>query len=190
MRCFVAVDPSPEVRTAIARAQAALRAAASAADVRWTDASAFHLTLKFLGAVADERVPAVAAALARAVAGAPPLVVAAGGLGAFPSHARARVLWAGITAGADALAALAAAVDRSLVPLGMPPEARPFHAHVTIGRVRSPRGGRTLAEALGATGAEPFGSWRADEVVLYQSRLRPTGAEYVRVAGHALGTPA
>jgi RNA 2',3'-cyclic 3'-phosphodiesterase len=187
VRCFVAVDVAPEVRAAIVRAQTALRAAAPHADVRWTAPAAFHVTLKFLGAVADGRVPAVIAAVGPAIAGAEPLALAAGGLGAFPSRARARVVWAGIAVGGESVAALASAIDTALAPLGFPVEARPFHAHLTIGRVRSPRGARELAAALEDRARDSFGAWTAAEVVLYESRLRPTGAEYTRVADWRLG---
>jgi 2'-5' RNA ligase len=187
VRCFVAVDVAPEVGAAIARAQAALRAAAPHADVRWTAPGAFHVTLKFLGAVADERVPAVIAAVGRAIAGAEPLALAAGGLGAFPSRARARVVWAGIAVGGESVAALASAIDAAVAPFGFPVETRPFHAHLTLGRVRSPRGARELAAALEERATDSFGAWTAGEVVLYESRLRPTGAEYARVADFRLG---
>ena len=186
MRCFVAVDLTTDVRAAIARAQTRVRTAAAQADVRWVDPIQFHLTLKFLGAVPDERVPAVAAALGAAVADTRPLGLAAAGLGGFPSLKSARVLWAGITAGVAELARLAASLDRALAPLGFRSESRPFQGHLTIGRVRSPRGGRVLAAAVEAAGASAFGSWTASEVVLYESRLKPTGAVYTPVSRHPL----
>jgi len=186
VRCFVAIDLTTDVRAAIARAQTRVRTAATHADVRWVDPTQVHLTLKFLGAVVDERVPAVSAALETAVAGSRPVALAAAGLGGFPSLKSPRVLWAGITAGVPELVQLAAGIDRGLAPLGFPPEARPFRGHLTIGRVRSPRGGRELAAAVGAAGAPAFGSWTAPEVVLYESRLRPTGALYTPVSRHPL----
>ena len=137
MRCFVAIDLTSDVRAAIARAQTRVRTAAAHADVRWVDPAQFHLTLKFLGAVPDDRVPAVSAALEGAVADTAPIALAAAGLGGFPSLRSARVLWAGITAGVPELARLAAAIDRALTPLGFPPEGRSFRGHLTIGRVRS-----------------------------------------------------
>src|SRR5439155_19850457 len=92
----------------------------------------------------------------------------------------------GITAGAPELAELAAAIERALTPLGFPPEGRPFRGHLTIGRVRSPRAGRALAAAVEVAGASAFGSWTASEVVLYESRLKPTGAVYTPVSRHPL----
>ena len=74
----------------------------------------------------------------------------------------------------------------TLAPLGFPPEARAFSAHVTIGRVRSPRGARALAPAIEAAGAVELGAWTAPELVLYESRLGPAGALHVPVSRHRL----
>jgi 2'-5' RNA ligase len=186
LRCFVAIDLSPEVRAAVARAQLRIRKAAPGADVRWSDPEQFHLTLKFLGAVPEERVPAVSSALEPVAATAAPIALGAAALGAFPSLRRPRVLWAGLTAGVAELAALAASVDGAVAALGFPREARPFSAHLTIGRVRSPRGGGALAAAVEGAGAAAFGSWTASELVLYESRLRPAGALHVPVTRHRL----
>lgn len=183
MRCFIALEVPAEVRAAIARAQQALRAAAPRADVRWADPATIHLTLKFLGEVPAEQVTDVSAAAAATVATAPPFHLAVGGLGAFPSPSRPRVVWAGITAGGPPLAALAARVEAAMEPLGFAREARPFHGHLTVGRVRSLAGVRPLAQAVEAAGALALGAWTAREIVLFESRLLPTGALH-----HALGT--
>jgi 2'-5' RNA ligase len=174
MRCFVAIDLPDDVRAAVAAAQERLRAASPRADVRWTAPHAMHLTLRFLGEVAD--VEPVGATLATVGARHAPVALAAGGLGAFPGLARPRVLWAGITAGIRELGLLAADVERALVPLGFAPEARPFRAHLTLARVRSPRGLRRIAAAI--AGDAPFGEWTATEMVLYRSHLRPGGSIY------------
>ena len=186
MRCFVAIDVSDDVRQALARLLAGIRTAAPRADVRWVEVEKVHVTLKFLGAVADERVPAVSDALADTVRDFDEIQLAAGGLGGFPTLRRPRVLWAGITSGVPELAALAAAVDGATARLGFPPEDRPFRAHLTLGRVRSPRGADALAKAIAAAGAPVLGEWVASEVVVYESRLRPTGALYLPVSRHAL----
>jgi len=187
VRCFIAIDVAPEVLAGILRVQGALRATAARADVRWAGREQLHLTIKFLGAVPDERVPDVSTALGTVTAAAAPIELAAGGVGGFPSVKSPRVLWVGITAGAPVLAELARAVDGAMTRLGFAPEVRSFRGHLTLGRVRSPRGGAALAKALGAAGAPVFGAWSVSEVVLYESRLRPTGAVYVPISHHALG---
>jgi 2'-5' RNA ligase len=182
VRCFVAADVPEEVRAAIARAAAAVRRAARKADVRWVDPAALHLTLKFLGEVAESRLSDLARALAAGVAGRAPFEVAARGLGGFPSVRQPRVVWAGIVVGVAELAELAAAIERALGPLGFPSEARPFRGHVTIGRVRSPRGRERLANAVTTAAALELGAWKVREAVLYRSHLRPGGAVYEALA--------
>jgi RNA 2',3'-cyclic 3'-phosphodiesterase len=100
-------------------------------------------------------------------------------LGAFPSRTRPRVLWAGIDEGADAVAALAADVDAALARLGFEPETRAFSAHVTLGRVRSPRADPRLAEALRG---DVYGRQRVDHLSLVRSELSPRGARYTELA--------
>jgi RNA 2',3'-cyclic 3'-phosphodiesterase len=178
MRCFVAIDLSPEVRAAIVRAQAGLRAAAPQADVRWLDPTGMHLTLAFLGEVREDRVAALQSTLTAAMTPRTPLALMASGLGGFPSARRPRVVWAGIVGEGDALGRTAAAVTSALVPLGFPAEERPFSGHVTLARVRSPRGLRPLGDAIAAGAQADFGTWTARDVVLYRSHLRPSGAVY------------
>ncbi len=180
MRCFVAIDLPAGARAAIASVQAELRAAADGADVRWVDPAALHLTLKFLGEVLAARVDGVTNALRAAVGGTEPLTLTVGGVGAFPSPRRARVLWVGV-AGRD-LARLAGAVEGALAAEGFAAEARSWSAHLTVGRVRSPRGLGRLAVAIEGAGHTEIGVWTASEVVLYRSHLRPAGAVYEAVA--------
>jgi RNA 2',3'-cyclic 3'-phosphodiesterase len=179
MRCFVAIDLPDDVRAAVAAAQERLRGAAPKADVRWVAPGSMHLTLKFLGEVADAE--PIRAVLASVASRHGPIALAAGGLGAFPGPSRPRVLWAGITAGVRELGLLAADVERALAPLGFAPEARPFRGHLTVARVRSPRGLARIGAVLGAD-ASAFGSWTATDVVLYRSHLRPTGSIYEPLA--------
>jgi 2'-5' RNA ligase len=156
-----------------------------AGAVAWVARDNVHLTLKFLGAVEPARLDALAASLAGAVAGRPEFTLGLRGLGAFPSPTRARVLWAGVDAGAAPLAALAADVDEALAALGMAREARAFAAHVALGRVRAPRANAALAEALRAGGA--LGGQAVTRVSLMRSDLSPRGARYTELAGIPLG---
>ncbi|MFN8544192.1 MAG: RNA 2',3'-cyclic phosphodiesterase [Candidatus Binatia bacterium] len=187
LRCFVAIDLPDELRAAVAQAQRALRREAGPADVRWVDPGALHLTLAFLGAVGERQRAPIEAALRALAESHAPLALAAAGLGAFPSPRRARVVWVGIAGGAGALARLAVDVEAALAQLGFPPESRPFQGHVTLGRVRRPDGLSRLAAAIEAGAGTSFGAWTAREIVLYQSRLGPTGAVYVPLAHVPLG---
>jgi 2'-5' RNA ligase len=141
-----------------------------------------HLTLKFLGQVADERGAAVRAALEAVVRATSPIAISCAGLGVFPGPRRPRVVWAGIASGLRELGVLATALERALEPVGFPPERRPFRGHATLGRVRSARGIAPLVAALDAASGAEFGRWTASELVLYRSHLRPTGSIYEPLA--------
>ena len=97
-----------------------------------------------------------------------------------------RVTLLRVASGGAELASLVGGVERALAALGFPAEERPFHGHLTIGRVRSPRGGGPLAKAIAAAGVPRLGSWTVPEVILYESRLRPQGALHVPVTRHPL----
>jgi 2'-5' RNA ligase len=167
-----------ELRGRLAREIDELRPHAS--GVAWTAAPNLHVTLKFLGGVAEDRLPAIAGALARAVR-VPPFDVEVRGLGAFPSATRARVLWAGTPPSAP-FARLAADVEGAMAALGFPAETRDFTPHVTLGRVREPRRDPGLAAALDAAAARPFGVLRVERVSLMRSDLSPRGARYTELA--------
>ena len=189
MRCFVAVDLAAETRDAIAAAQAKLRAAAPRAEVGWIDPAKMHLTLKFLGEVDETRRDGIEEALGDVARRHAQFVLTAGGAGSFPGPSRPRVLWIGLTGGLREIGLLAADVERACAPLGFPPEARPFRGHVTLGRVRSPRGIGRVVRAMEALDGAVFGRWTVHEVVLYRSHLGGSrGARYEALGRFALGT--
>ncbi|GIU89992.1 MAG: RNA 2',3'-cyclic phosphodiesterase [Acidimicrobiia bacterium] len=167
-RAFVAVRPPDDVLDAVA----AWLGEPDLPGARFTTRDQWHITLQFLGNRAD--VDAVVDALA-------PLAVAAGparlgGVGAFPNERRARVLWLGFAQGSELLTQLAAAVGALLAPLGHVPEARPYHPHLTLARLKVPSDVRAFVEQLGPGAVG--GTWAVRDVVVYESRLRRSGAEY------------
>jgi len=195
IRGFIAIELGEPARRAVREHLDALRAAMS--GVAWTRPDNLHLTLKFLGDAEPTRLEAVAKRMLDLSRGQAPFPMIVAGVGAFPSVARPRVLWVGVAA--PALAGLAVAVDRACAEEGFPPEARAFHPHVTLGRVRQPsarsgsRGrGRAservdagaITACLARDGGREFGACRAEAIVLFRSDLHPDGARYtsLRVA--------
>src|SRR5215469_5772360 len=108
MRLFVAIAPPDEVLGELAAAVAPLRVART--ELRWTGPADWHLTLAFLGEVAEPVLPALGTRLERAAGRHPAQRLAIGGGGAFPRAARATVLWTGVAGDPGPLAALAASV--------------------------------------------------------------------------------
>lgn len=188
-RLFVALEPPDAVRRRLAAIAVELRRGAGRAadEVRWVPPENVHLTLQFLGAVPEARLPDVEAALLAAAAAARSLSLEVKGAGGFPNARRPRVLWAGLAGDLAALAALAADVGRRLAPLGFPPEDRPFSAHLTLGRAREGRGSPGLAGALAHAGEAAGAPWRATELVLFESFLSPKGPRYEPLLRAPLG---
>jgi 2'-5' RNA ligase len=183
IRCFVAVDLARGVVAALAALTARLRAAGG--DVRWVAAENLHVTLKFLGHLRQERLVAVRAAVRAAAAETAPFAVSVAGLGAFPSPPRARVAWVGLHG--PEMGALAARVDAALARAGFAPEARAFNPHVTIGRVRTPRGWDQVLKAMQVDWETDFGESPVSEVVIYRSDLGRDGARYTALERVPLG---
>jgi len=184
VRTFVAVDVDERIRQQVARVEAALRPAAAGA--KWIDPSLCHITLKFLGYVAAERIPEIAAACRAAAATARPFELSFRGVGAFPRWRGARVLWMGLGGGEAHLGALQAAVEASLAPLGFEPEGRPFCPHLTLARFKAPPD-RSIEDVARQFEGERFGSVRVEELRLMRSDLRPSGPIYSLLEAMALG---
>lgn len=132
-RLFVAIDVGAAVRAAIRAAQEHCREAEF--PLRPVDAGGAHLTLRFLGATDPARVPALGAALRAVAAERASFALHTAAPGAFPSAARARVLWLGLAGPLARLTALQRATEAALADCGVPREARPFQPHLTIGRI-------------------------------------------------------
>jgi RNA 2',3'-cyclic 3'-phosphodiesterase len=168
-RAFVAVVPPDDVLDAVDAATAGIDVPSTA---RRTTRPQWHLTLQFLG----NRVDFGAVGGALAALAVQRGTVCLGGAGAFPSERRGRVLWLGVCEGDALLAQLAASVGALLAPIGYPPEQRPYHSHLTLARLKAPG---DLRPVVGALGPAPVGRpWTVEEVVLFESKVRRTGAEY------------
>lgn len=152
----------------------------SGADLKLTKPENLHFTLAFIGDVPDDATPALGAALARATKGTAPFRLTLAGTGAFPNDKRPRVLWAG-TQGGEPLVALARRVQDELKTAGHPTDDKPFKAHVTLGRTRSPRGIDGLKRELKTHHDTPLGECEVNAVTLYRSTLTPQGPVYETV---------
>ena len=144
-----------------------------ATDFRWVPAANLHLTLKFLGNSEESRLQELASSLRGLPF--PPFELAFGSTGSFGTSRRARVVWLELARGASEVVALASTVEQAASMLGWEPEMRSFRPHLTLARARDRRGSTPPAvESL-----PELGSWTAQEVTIYQSRLRPGAPEYL-----------
>jgi 2'-5' RNA ligase len=183
MRLFVAVDTPPEVRRELVRVRDDLRR--FGADVRWEPDGKLHCTLKFLGDVPERILPALGDALAATAGATSPMEVRYAGVGCFPDIRRPKIVWAGMRSGG--LAALAESVDITCAGFGMSREQRPFHPHVTLGRVKSLVSSDDLLSRIeSVTFESPTVMIR--EILLVRSTLKPSGSVYSTVRSFPLGS--
>ena len=180
LRLFIAIEIPAEVRRRLAEIEKELMA--SDADVKWVPEGNFHATLKFLGYVDEDRVEQVSRAVESAAKDSSAFEAALSGVGAFPNPRRPSVVWVGITSGVEEMKALAAKVEDALEPLGFAREERPFSAHITLGRTRSPRNADKLREIIERLREENAGRFEVEGVALMKSDLRPTGPVYSQIA--------
>ncbi|MEZ5988439.1 MAG: RNA 2',3'-cyclic phosphodiesterase [Planctomycetota bacterium] len=184
MRCFLALSPDPD---ATARIAAMLeRLGRMRGRVRWVEPAQVHLTLQFLGEVAEDALPDLVAALGMLPPRAP-LALSLDGTGRFPPRGAARVLWLGLGGELDRLQALVDDVAACCEAVGFPRERRPFRPHMTLGRVKGPEGLDRIVGELERLGRELGpGLTPIDRVRLLESRLGPSGARYTEVAAFPL----
>ncbi|MCH6553455.1 MAG: RNA 2',3'-cyclic phosphodiesterase [Acidobacteria bacterium] len=184
MRLFVALDLTDAVRAAIAELLAGLKPTTGA--VRWVQPDVLHLTVKFIGHLGEEKLPALREALAR-VGTSEPVELEFHGVGFFPNPRSPRVFWVGVRSN-DALFDLAGQIEAALEPLGIARERRAYAPHLTLGRFKSGPGKKTdahglrrLQEKIAALPSVDFGHVRCEEFFLYQSKLSPGGAKYSKL---------
>jgi len=187
-RLFVGIPVSLATVDALAGAAESLarRAQTGKVKVRWLPPATYHVTVKFLGWCRTEVIDAVGDGVRRALEGVPPLRFWTARLGAFPSPQKATVVWAGIEDAGDRLAELAERIDVEMVALGFPREARRFHPHVTIGRLRDPA---DVSGVILPMSEQTFSETRCAEVLVYESVTKSTGSEYLPVLRTPLGAP-
>jgi len=188
MRTFLAVFPSSEAQRAAHAVIERLRRPDD--DVSWVRRENLHYTLRFMGELDEDAVSRLIAAARQGAAERPRFTATLGAAGAFPSARRARVLWLGLSQGAEALTALAGGLERSLVDHDFEGAERPFSPHLTLGRVRRREqdwSGRLATVAAGSESGHPTG-FVVDRVAIVESTLSPGGSIY-RVRAEAALTP-
>lgn len=112
------------------------RATESGWAAAWVNPSAFHITLRFLGELDPGLLTPLSDLVSQVASAHPAPKVTLTGVRAFPSDDAPRVLYVGVSHGADALQAIANSLDAGLDALGFPPRDLPFHPHLTLARVR------------------------------------------------------
>ena len=183
-RSFFAVELSAEIAVEVRRIQGELKD--RAVGVRWVRPESIHLTLKFLGEVDPDRIEGIVHKAEEAIQGVGPFSVRIRGGGGFPTAQNPRVIWIGVEDHSGMLKELQTRVEAGMAELGFTQEQRGYTPHLTVGRLRSGKGRKALAQALDAIRASDLGKMEVREVILFRSHLKPTGAEYTKLGSFPL----
>lgn len=185
LRVFCAVELPDDLRSRVAERVRRLRAEFPNVRASWEKPEKLHITLKFLGDVEPTRVEAMSNAAARAAESVEPFELTIAEPGSFPPHGQPRVLWLGIVDASGRLALMQRALEAECAAVGFTRESRAFKPHLTLARVRAPRGTRELAAAHRETPFAPQ-RFKVSELVVMRSELDPGGSRYTPLSRHRL----
>lgn len=178
IRTFICFELSQEIKEKLATLQNQLKSLGQ--GVSWTRPAGMHLTLKFLGDVAEEKIGKVTEAVQRAAKDIRAFDVSVAGTGSFPNFKRPRVLWVGIQEPTGSLHRLQKNIELELEGLGFEREKRSFSPHLTLGRFKFAGKINAIAEALQDYGFSEQ-RFKADTIIVMKSDLKPDGATYTQL---------
>ena len=175
IRSFIAIDIPEPIRQKLDDLITELRQ--NRADVKWVKSKGIRLTLKFLGNVEEDLIPKIKKVIQHVVEDFTPFTISIERTGTFPHDRRPRVLWVGVQKGSETLIHLASDLGSQLAALGFEREKRAYSPHLTLGRVRSPKGIDVVIDRLHSTVFQGD-DFLCEDILLMKSELRPEGAVY------------
>lgn len=185
VRSFLAIELPGMILKRIEEVQGDLKS--SHADVRWVSPEKIHLTLKFLGSIDESKIEPIIKSIAGPIHTTSPFSLKIRGMGAFPHFQNPRVIWVGMVDEKGVIASFQKELEKELRKIGFEPEERPFHPHLTLGRMQSNRGREELIGRMEKYREEQFGDFQVEKVVLFKSDLRPSGPIYTLLKELGLG---
>lgn len=181
IRTFIAIKIPEDIQEKLSDLQEKLQQAE--AHVSWVKPDNIHLTLKFLGNIEEDQIPAIVSSLKESVKVVTPFQLQIGYAGAFPNIRFPRVVWIGVTDDENgSLKALQTDLNERLARVGFKEENGRFNPHLTLGRVRSQKNRSNLLRAIEAIINIWVGVIAVNAIYLIRSELKPTGSEYTDIA--------
>jgi len=184
VRSFIAIELPDELKLGLAQLEAQLKMSKQP-WVKWVDPYSIHLTLKFLGSIAADRISEITRAMEEAVQGISPFHLEVKDLGVFPNLRRFQVAWVGISGEVDKLSQLQQHLESNLARLGFAPESRPFTPHLTLARLRNQASldeRQSFGQLIANTKFEAAYTVKVDAISLIKSQLTREGAIYSRIS--------
>jgi len=187
---FIAADLPPEAKAALTGTARDVPEFLRP-NVRWSRADMMHLTLRFIGDTAQDRVEAIKECMTDAATRSGRFTLRLDDTGAFPDLRRPKVLWVGIKGEVDRLKMLHARLEGALAQIGIEPEDRRYNPHLTVGRLQRevpPFAAGQVGQAFAHVRLpDPRPGLPVDSLVLYRSRLMVDGPRYEELARAPLG---
>jgi 2'-5' RNA ligase len=174
MRAFFAIDLPERERRLLTAAQERMRKAVRGVGPKWVEPNQLHVTLKFLGDVERAAESELVAMATAAAAEMPPLATRLETIATLGPPRRARVIVATLADPEGLFAALAARLEEDAVRIGVAAEGRRFLPHVTVARIKRPHDPSAYLAQAGLEATD----FVCQELMLYQSELRPAGPIY------------
>ncbi len=184
LRLFVANPLSPAVEEGVGDLLAGV---SKYREVRWVSKAQLHITLRFIGALEETLVSRLEEELGKIAGLAEPFEVEIGGLGAFPQLNHPRVLFVPVTRGEEGFRKLERALLSPLKSMGVKPDEKEYHPHLTLGRVKENEDARAAVEVLQKNCPAHWEPWKADRFILFKSQLAPNGSIYTRLREFGFG---
>nr|HID60160.1 RNA 2',3'-cyclic phosphodiesterase [Desulfobacterales bacterium] len=180
IRTFIAVELPEHVLVEIRKVQAALKR--HNLNIRWVLTENIHLTLKFLGDVAQSEIGRILETIEKATDNLKRFSLYGKGIGVFPGPHRPQVIWVGVKGEIDVLEGLQARLENGMESLGFAREHRPFTPHLTLGRVKGRLNRALLLKAMEELNDFQTKPFSVDSVVLFRSVLKPDGVVYTKLS--------
>lgn len=188
VRSFIAIELPDELKLGLTQLEDQLKMSKQP-WVKWIDPYNIHLTLKFLGSIAVDRISEIIGVMEEAIQGIPPFRLEVKDLGVFPNLRRVQVAWVGIRGEVDRLSQLQQHLESNLARLGFTPESRPFTPHLTLARLRNRASSderQSFGQFIATTGFETTYIIKVDAISLMRSQLTREGAIYSRISSVGL----
>jgi 2'-5' RNA ligase len=188
IRSFIAIELPDELKLELTQLEARLKVGKQP-WVKWVDPYSIHLTLKFLGGIAADRIGQITRAMEEAAQGISPFHLEVKDLGVFPNLRRVQIVWVGMGGEVDKLGQLQQRIESSLASLGFTAETRRFTPHLTLARLRdqaSPDERQRFGQLIASTKFEAIYTIKVDSINLMRSQLTREGAIYSRLSSVGL----
>jgi len=179
IRSFIAIELEPGIIGKLRGIEDNLKS--TRADVKWVNPSSIHLTLKFIGGIEEGMIDKIAGRAEGIAKRSSPFNLKVEDIGTFPPGRSPRVVWVGVKEDTGRLSQLQEEIEQEMSALGFEREGRPFSPHLTLGRVKSPKGREELLKKIEEGKGIALGEFPVMSFYLFKSDLHPQGAVYTKL---------